>query len=221
MDFDDYDDGPEDGADDDTEDGLTVDDTDDPADDLEKAGSDDLLDWSPGANAEPETEELSDPFGEWTQEMHDLAPELTDETLEALWEDPDKRDYSETELVDTALHPDFEPQRSIQIDPETGEALRDENGDFLDAPYGSKGSQRPDGMKVDDTGVYLREAKNYSDLNNLKQNIRHQTEDRKAAFGDDVDLTYVVAPNFTIEEAEKLQAYVEGKLGQNLEWQLK
>lgn len=229
MDFDDYDDGTEDGDDDNTEDGFIVDDTDALSDDMEEAEFDDLeeavggvlLDWSPETDVEPETEELSAPFDEWSQTMHDLAPELTDETLEALWEDPDKRDYNETELVDMALHPDFESQRSIQINPETGEALRDENGDFLDAPYGSKGSQRPDGMKVDDTGVHLREAKNYSNLNNLKQNIRHQTEDRQEAFGDDVDLTYVVAPNFTIEQAEKLQAYVEGKLGQNLEWQLK
>ena len=63
--------------------------------------------------------------------------------------------------------------------------------------------------------------KDYHNVNNLKQNIKHQTEHRRSAFGNDVDLTYVVAPNFTLEEAEKLQDYVENKLDVDLEWQLK
>ena len=76
-------------------------------------------------------------------------------------------------------------------------------------------------MLVDENGVHLREVKDYHNVSNLKQNIKHQTEDRRGAFGDDVDLTYVVAPNFTLEEAEELQDYVENKLGVDLEWQLK
>ena len=165
-------------------------------------------------------EGISD-FEAWSQDMKDLAPELNEETLNALWEDPDTRSYQETELVDTALHPDFESQRSILVDTETGKAVQDEFGNFVDCPRNTKGSQRPDGMMVDDAGVHLREAKNYGNLYNLERNIKEQTEKRFEAFGENTDLTYVVAPRFTIEEAEKLQDYVENKLGVNLEWQHK
>lgn len=165
-------------------------------------------------------ESLSD-FDLWKLKMDDLGAELTDDTLDALWEEPNNRSYRQTELVDTALHPDYEDQRSILVDVETGKAVQDEFGNFVDCSRNIKGSQRPDGMLVDENGVHIREVKDYHNVNNLKQNIKHQTEDRRSAFGDDVDLTYVVAPNFTLEEAEKLQDYVENKLGTDLEWQLK
>lgn len=212
MDFDDYDDdvtddAPDEMAEDEIEDVVT--------DDLE-----DLV--TEEADMEPASLETGmEGFEEWCQTMEDLGAGLTEETLTALWEEPDQRDYIQTELVDTALHPDFEAQRSILTDRETGLAVKDEAGHFVDCPRNTKGAQRPDGMMVDDTGVHLREAKNYSNLNNLEQNIKHQTESRRSAFGEDVDLTYVVAPNFTIEEAEKLQSYVEDKLGVNLEWQFR
>lgn len=160
-------------------------------------------------------------FDLWKLEMDDLGAELSDDSLDALWEDPNKRSYQQTELVDIALHPDYEDQRSILVDTETGKAVQDEYGNFVDCSRNTKGSQRPDGMLVDENGVHLREVKDYHNVNNLKQNIKRQTEDRRNAFGDDVDLTYVVAPNFTLEEADKLQDYVENKLGVDLEWQLK
>ena len=197
----------------DDEDDITAADMADMAPD--EAGEDQSLDVPADLQNEVES------FESWSQEIHEAAPELTEETLAALWEAPENRSYAETELVDTALHPEYEAQRSILTDAETGQAVRDAENNFVDCPRNTKGSQRPDGMMVDDTGVHLREAKNYNDLNNLKQNIKHQTEDRRAAFGDDVNLTYVVSPNFSIAEAEKLQNYVENKLGVNLEWQLK
>ena len=166
-------------------------------------------------------DELISDYDLWKQEMDDLGAELTDDTLDALWEAPDNRSYQQAELVDIALHPDYDDQRSILVDAETGKAVQDELGNFVDCPRNTKGAQRPDGMLVDENGVHLREVKDYHNVNNLKQNIKHQTEDRRDAFGDDVDLTYVVSPNFTLEEAEKLQDYVENKLGVDLEWQLK
>lgn len=166
-------------------------------------------------------DELISDYDLWKQEMDDLGSELTDDTLDALWEEPDNRSYRQAELVDIALHPDYEDQRSILVDAETGKAVQDEFGNFVDCSRNTKGAQRPDGMLVDENGVHLREVKDYHNVNNLKQNIKHQTEHRRNAFGDDVDLTYVVSPNFTLEEAEKLQDFIENKLDVDLEWQLK
>ena len=71
-------------------------------------------------------------------------------------------------------------------------------------------------------GVHIREVKNYSSLNNLKQNIRKQAEDRWDVFGRDIDLLFVVAPNrFTVADANELQRFVEEELGARLEWQRK
>ena len=186
--------------------------------DLEDLGNIDSLEIT--SDVSPVDEPISD-FELWKHEMDDLGAELTDDTLDALWEEPDNRSYQQTELVDIALHPDYEDQRSILVDAETGKAVQDESGDFVDCSRNTKGAQRPDGMLVDENGVHLREVKDYHNVNNLKQNINHQPEDRRGAFGDDVDLTYVVAPNFTLEDAEELQDYVENKLGIDLEWQLK
>lgn len=190
----------------------------DQIDELEDLGdiehSEDTLD------ASHADEPMSD-FDYWKDEMEDLGTELTDDTLQALWEKPDNRIYQQTELVDMALHRDYEGQRSILVDSETGKAIQDEFGNYVDCSRNTKGSQRPDGMLVDENGVHLREVKDYHNVNNLKQNIKHQTEERRSAFGNDVDLTYVVAPNFSIGDAEKLQDYVENKLGVDLEWQLK
>ena len=177
-------------------------------------GEDTLDDFAEDADLEALTDEATD-------EAMDEQPDLSDEELEALLTPADQRDYMQTELVDTIRNPDYIPQLSLRTDPETGEALLDENGFFVECPWNTKGAQRPDGMLVDDTGIHLREVKNYGDLNHLMHNIRDQTENRETAFGEGVDLTYVVAPRFTVEEADKLCDYVENTLGQNLEWQHK
>lgn len=186
--------------------------------DLEDLGDIDNLEIT--LDISPADEPISD-VNLWKLKMDDLGAELTDDTLDALREEPNNRSYQQAELVDIALHPDYEDQRSILVDLETGKAVQDKFGNFVTCSRKTKGSQRPDGMLVDENGVHLREVKDYHNINNLKQNIKRQTEDRRRAFGDDVDLTYIVAPNFTLEEAEKLQNYVENILGTDLEWQLK
>ncbi len=172
-------------------------------------------------DVETEILEETDGYEEFCQSMLEQKPDLTEADLEALWTPAGERNYMQTELVDTLRHPEYEAQRSILTDPETGMAVLDENGEFVECPRNTKGAQRPDGMLVDDTGVHLREAKNYGGLNNLINNIREQTANRETAFGQDVDITYVVEPRFTIEEADRLQAYVEENLGKNLELSLK
>ena len=171
------------------------------------------------------TEEMQDTdsedFSQFCRDMQAVSPDISEDTLQALWTNPAQRDYMQTELVDIARNPDYVPQRSLLTDPDTGLVVTDENGEFTECPRNTKGAQRPDGMYVDDTGVHLLESKNYHNLNNLMQNIREQTEKREAGFGSDVDITYSVAPNFTIEEAERLHDYVENKLGHHLEFQLK
>ena len=156
-----------------------------------------------------------------SENLGDLLPDLDEETMEALATAVGDRDWRQTELVDLARHPDYDGQRSILVDLETGEAVLDENGEFVDCARNTPGCQRPDGMLVSESDVVIREVKNYSDLANLKQNIKHQTEARYTAFGEGLDLTYVVAPNFTVGEADELCRYVEDELGANLEWQLK
>lgn len=172
-------------------------------------------------DVESEIPEETDGYEDFCHAMLEQNSDLSEADLEALWTPAGERDYMQTELVDLLRHPEYEGQRSILTDLETGKAVMDENGEFVECPRNTKGAQRPDGMLVDDTGVHLREAKNYGDLHNLMDNIAEQTAKREAAWGSDVDITYVVEPRFTIGEAEKLQAYVEDELGKNLEFPLK
>ncbi len=166
-----------------------------------------------------ELEEVPQELEEWTEP--EAALEVPENILEALETAPDQRSCYQTELVDSYRHPDYDPQFSFMTDRETGQALLDEQGDLIPCSRNTKGSQRPDGYMEDDMGRHLREAKCYHDLDNLKNNIRQQTEARFTALGPETDLTYVVAPNFTLEQAEQLQQFCEEDLGVNLEWQLK
>ena len=75
--------------------------------DLEDLGNIDSLEIT--SDVSPVDEPISD-FELWKHEMDDLGAELTDDTLDALWEEPDNRSYQQTELVDIALHPDYEDQ---------------------------------------------------------------------------------------------------------------
>ena len=191
-------------------------------DNLDTEAENELGDELDVLDAEDEVaEELSD-FDLWKQQVTELDPDLDERTLEALYKDTDQRSYRESELVDLALHPDFVGQRSILVDRETGKAVKDENGEFVTCARNHKGSKTPDGIKQDVMGVHIREVKNYSSLNNLKQNIRKQAEDRWDVFGRDIDLLFVVAPNrFTVADANELQRFVEEELGARLEWQRK
>lgn len=154
-------------------------------------------------------------FQEWAQAMDFLD----EPTQVAVYKDAEDRTPLETELADAAYHPEFEPQLIFKTDAETGEALRDADGEFVMDSRRSAGTQAPDLFRQDEAGdIYLIEDKNYSNLYNLERNIAEQTAARRAAFGDDVDITYNVAPKFSVQEAEHLQNYVENVLGVNLTW---
>ena len=148
-----------------------------------------------------------------------LPEDLDEATRIALEKAPLDRTPQEVELADLARNPDYRGQRSFAVD-ENGKAIVDDKGEIVDVKWGDEGSQRPDGYMYD--GIHnLREAKRYTDLTNLKANIAEQTEKRLSALGEDTDITYVVAPTLTIDEADKLNDFVENDLGQSLEFQLK
>ena len=154
-------------------------------------------------------------FQEWSKSLE----HLDDQTLQALWKDVQDRSPREVELVDAALHPEYESQK-IFLTNETGKAMQDEQGNWITETHRISGSQAPDGFFQDPEGVvHLREQKNYTNASNLMRNITEQTASRRAAFGDDVDITYTLAPNFTVQQAEKIQAYCEDELGVSIEWQ--
>lgn len=175
---------------------------------------------TPGDLPFPE-EELAEAL-DWEQDTLAEQADTPDPALmEALGKAASERDWIEVEQVDSYRHPEFETQMSFQVDPTTGKAMQDEFGEWIQCSRNTPGAQRPDLFMEDEDGIHMREDKCYHDVTSLTQNIRQQTEDRRAAFGDDVDLTYVVSPNFTVVEAERLQNYCENRLGVNLEWQLK
>lgn len=155
------------------------------------------------------------------QDDTEEARELSAEMLQALQTSPTERSWQQVELVDQYRHPMYDAQRSFATDPDTGEVFQDENGELLECPRNTPGAQRPDLYLKDENGIHLWEDKISYNLDALKTSIRKQTEDRRRAFGDDVNLTYVVAPTFTIEEADKLQDYCENRLGVHLDWQFK
>lgn len=173
---------------------------------------------------EPITEEeiaaaFDDPSEKKDTETKTDQPD--DKTTQALEKAPDDRTWRDTERVDQVRNQDFEAQKSFKTDPETGKVLVDKDGKLVECAPNVKDSVRPDLIKQGKDGLEIRENKNYSNVNNLMQNIKHQSEQRKANFGENVQQTYVVAPKMTVEEAMKLQDYVENKLGVNLEIQHK
>lgn len=146
---------------------------------------------------------------------------LTEKEQAALEKPADERNWQETERADKVRNHDYQPQKSYATDPETGAVLRDKDGKMVECAPNEKGSVRPDLIKESEKGIEIRENKNYTNVNNLMQNIKHQSEQRKANFGEDVQQTYVVSPKMNVEEAARLQDYVENKLGVNLEIQHK
>lgn len=148
-----------------------------------------------------------------------ITADLDQATLEALWKDVEFRSPREVELVDAALHPEYESQMIFRTDEVTGRALRDENGEWVTDIRRSAGTQVPDGFLEDDLGLHIREDKCYGSAANLMRNIEYQTAARRAAFGDNADITYVISPKFTVEEADRIQQFCEDTLGVSLEWQ--
>lgn len=146
---------------------------------------------------------------------------LTEKEQAALEKPADERNWRETERADAVRNQDFQAQKSYATNPETGEVLRDKDGKMVECAPNEKGSVRPDLIKESEKGIEIRENKNYTNVDNLMQNIKHQAEQRKANFGEDIQQTYVVAPKMSVGDAERLQDYVENKLGVNLEIQHK
>ena len=144
---------------------------------------------------------------------------LDDPTKAAVYQSADKRTPVETERVDAVYHLDYTPQRIFKTDEQTGQALCDAEGNFVLDTRRNAGTQAPDLFMQDNDGkVFIIEDKNYSNLYNLKRNIAKQTADRRTAFGNDVDITFNVAPKLTVGQAEKLQDYCENQLGVHLVW---
>lgn len=144
---------------------------------------------------------------------------LDNPTKAAVYQSADKRTPMETERADAVYHPDYTPQRIFKTDEQTGQALRDAEGKFVLDTRRNAGTQAPDLFMQDENGkIFLIEDKNYSNLYNLKRNIAKQTADRRAAFGNNVDITFNVAPKLTVKQAEKLQDYCENQLGVHLVW---
>ncbi len=159
-----------------------------------------------------EKEAVKDDFTEWKESIQEKNPQIDDKTAQAIWTAPNQRTWRQTELNNYALHPDYEQQVSFKMDPKTGQAV--------EVPYGTKGSQRPDGIIRNDGKVEaIIEDKNYKNADSLIQNIKKQTEARRELFGDDVKMSYVLSPKFTCEEAEKIQQVCEGELGVEIEYE--
>lgn len=121
---------------------------------------------------------------------------IDDATIQELMNAPDDRTWRGLENVDALQHPDFDTQKSFISNGEYG---------YLETSYGTKDSQRPDEIRFSEQGIDIREAKNYSNVDSLIQNISKQAKDRHELFGEDLnDLTFVVSPKFTLEECERL-----------------
>lgn len=152
-----------------------------------------------------ETVENSE-FIEEVAEINDFSDEslishyrdigIDEMTIQQLMNAPDDRTWRGLENIDALQHPDFDTQKSFISDGEDG---------YLETSYGTKDSQRPDEIRFSEKGIDIREAKNYSNVDSLIQNITKQATDRYELFGEDLnDLTFVVSPKFTLEECERL-----------------
>lgn len=172
---------------------------------------------------EVEMEDLTD-----VEEPEDLEEEdgLSEELRQALLKSPEMRTWQETEMVELYRNPRYTPQQGYATDLETGEALRDENGDLVHCTRRTRGSQVPDGMYEDEDGICILELKNIDDAKKLRDDITSQTVDRMDALGEDLkEIRFVASPHFTVGEAEQLQNYCQKYLRKwgnvELEFQMK
>lgn len=155
------------------------------------------------------------------EETEELEDEEISEFQYALLKAPAERSWREAELVDIYRHPKYQAQIAFATDPDTGETLRDEEGELIRCSRNTRGAQIPDGFYEDEMGIHIREVKNYSDPRNVMAEIAVQAHERKSAFGNDIDLTFILSPKFTVEEAERIQRYASDFLNVEVEYQLK
>ena len=144
---------------------------------------------------------------------------LTEQEISALCKDLQDRTPRDCELVSLLTARGYEGQRIFRVDPDTGEALRDTDGAFDCASVRECGTQVPDEFREDEEGVHIREVKDYTNKYSLIHNIKTQAEDRRSAFGEDVDLTFVVNSGpFSVQDADYISRSCE-KMGVDIEWQ--
>ena len=170
--------------------------------------------------AEEEPEEAA-------EELQEDRDGLDDATLRALSKPVEDRTAREAELVDCARFREYEAQKIFRGDPETGRLLRDETGGLVEAAARERGSQVPDGCRLDEEGYHLREVKKYdkSSIYALGRNIREQTEKRREGDfrvgGREPEITYVVTPGqHTLADFDYLYEQCRD-LGVDLELQMK
>lgn len=156
------------------------------------------------------------------EELEEELEEMELSELEiALLKSPEQRNWRETELVDIYRHPKYQAQLAFATDPDTGEALRDENGDWVHCARNTLGAQVPDGFYEDEFGIHIREAKDVGTMEDLIGYMTNQTLKRREAFGEDIDLVFAISPRFSVREAEKIQAFANKYLGVEVDYQLK
>lgn len=121
------------------------------------------------------------------------------------------RTWHQTELTDALRHDEYATQLSF---------ARDETGNLVLVPYHTKGSQRPDAIRIDSQGNFdIREVKDYHNMENLMSNMAQQAADRFELFGAGTKLTFVLAANdFTTQEADMLEDFVEDTLHCRIDW---
>lgn len=131
-----------------------------------------------------------------------------EDQIEAYLTLPEDRTPRQHEIVTEMLHPDYIPQVSYIAD----------SGEYFEVPYGTSGSQRPDLVKLDEGHLSMLEAKCYTDVDNLIHNMKEQTALREEGFEENLnDITYIISPNFTIEDADKIAtAMADSKA--DIEW---
>ena len=117
------------------------------------------------------------------------------------------------EAVDEAYHyaEGYEPQRAFIVN---------DAGEIVDAERNARGSQRPDLCRVDESGNYhIVETKAYTNVDALVHNMRSQTADRRALFGDDVDICFdIAADKLTVGDAERITKVANDDLGVNVDY---
>lgn len=147
------------------------------------------------------------------RERSGASSETAIELYHAMETPEHKRTWRQTELIDKIYHGQYETQNVYIKNPETGKVERLFQGKRV------AGSQAPDSIRFEGSNIYIREIKNYTNMNNLIQNIKQQTQKRRELFGSNLkELTFVVEPNqFTLGEAKCLYEHCKST-GVNLEW---
>lgn len=142
-----------------------------------------------------------------TPGYRDLS-EADHQALETATED---RSWRQSERADSIRNSGYATQMSFG---------KDKEGKVVVVPHGSRKSQRPDEIRMDANGrIDIREVKDYHNIHSLMNNMRKQAQDRHALFGEDIDLTFVIAANdFSVEDAMRLQDFVENTLHAHIDW---